>query len=88
MVTILKFPIYVELTTDNGVDRRMLTEMSNSILYPELLRYLGNAKYRSNIILKMKEVSGIHNLEVQLLTEIELLQDRIHKGKKPDDSDL
>jgi hypothetical protein len=75
MKTILKFPVYVEIDSDN-VDRRMVTEAANRILYPNLLNFLGNAKYRSGVLKEFRDAAQITNADVKLLTEIDLFKDR------------
>lgn len=73
MKTILKFPVYVEIDTDN-VDRRAVTEAANHVLYPNLLEYLSSAKYRPEVLALMRKEANITNLSVKLLTEIDLFQ--------------
>lgn len=75
MKTIMKFPIYIEIDTDN-VDRRTVTEAANRILYPQLLQYLSSAKYRSNVLAEFRQAAQVTSLDVKLLTEIDLFRER------------
>lgn len=75
MKTILKFPIYVEIDSDN-VDRKIITDAAHSVLYPALLKYLSNAKYKSEILKQFREQTKVANLDVKLLTEIDLFRER------------
>lgn len=75
MRTVLKFPVYVEIESDN-VDRKIITDAANSVLYPSLIQYLSNAKYRSEVLEQFRMASGVNNLDVKLLTEIDLFRDR------------
>lgn len=75
MVTILKFPVYVEIETGN-VDRGLVTRSAQKILLPQLLTYLSSGKYKSSILANFsREIGSPAN--VTLLTELELLRDRI-----------
>jgi len=75
MKTVIKFPIYVEIETDN-VDRKVVSDAANQILYPSLIRYLSNAKYRSQILEQFREEAKVSTLDVKLLTEVDLFRDR------------
>jgi len=75
MKTVIKFPIYVEIETDN-VDRKLVSDAANSVLYPSLLKYLSSAKYRSDILKEFREVAKVTTLDVKLLTEVDLFRDR------------
>jgi hypothetical protein len=75
MKTVLKYPIYVEIESDN-IDRKIITDTSNSVLYPALIQYLSNAKFRKEILVQFKEVSKVANLDIKLLTEIDLFRNR------------
>lgn len=74
MNTILKFPVYVSIETDN-IDRAKVSKVSKEILYPQLLNYLAKAGVRSSILNTLsKELHS--SVSVSLLTEIDL----IHKA--------
>lgn len=75
MKTIIKFPIYVEIETDN-VDRKLVSDAANSVLYPSLLKYLSSAKYRSEILKEFRDVAKVTTLDVKLLTEVDLFRER------------
>jgi len=75
----LKFPVYVEIDTGN-VDRAVVTRAANEILFPHLLRYLSSGKYRKEVLGQFSEAIG-SPADVQLLTEIELLRDRLAPNK-------
>lgn len=76
MKTVLKFPIYVEIETDN-VDRKLVSDAANQILYPNLLQYLSTAKYRKEVLDEFRKAAQLTLLDVKLLTEIDLLRDRL-----------
>lgn len=73
MKTVLKFPLYVEIETDN-VDRKRVTDAANQILYPNLLSYLSDAKFRSNVQKQFREVAMVDNAHIKLLTELDLFR--------------
>jgi hypothetical protein len=75
MKTILKFPVYVEIETGN-VSRALVTEKATEILLPNLLKYLSTGRYRQEILREFSQSIG-SPANVQLLTEIELLRDRL-----------
>jgi len=75
MVTVLKFPVYVEITSDN-IDRKVISDGANSILYPHFVSYLGNAKFRSKILEQFRESTKVKNLDIKILTEIDLFKNR------------
>lgn len=75
MITILKYPIYVEIESDN-IDRRIITEASNTILHPALIEYLSNAKFRKEVLERFRIEAKVGNLDVKLLTEIDLFKRR------------
>jgi len=75
MKTVLKFPIYIEIDTDN-VDRKVVTDAANQILYPHLLSYLSNAKYRNKVLDQFRDATHLTNVTIQLLTEIDLFKNR------------
>jgi len=75
MRTVLKFPIYVEIDTDN-IDRKIVTDAANQILYPALLGFLGDAKYQRQVLDQFRKATMVTNLTVKLLTEIDLFRDR------------
>lgn len=75
MITVIKFPIYVEIESDN-VDRKLVTDAANQILYPNLLRYLSDAKYQSKTVKEFRESAKCNSVSVKLLTELDLFKDR------------
>lgn len=75
MKTVLKYPIYVEIESDN-IDRKIITDTSNAVLYPALIQYLSDAKIRKEILVQFREVSKVANLDIKLLTEIDLFRNR------------
>lgn len=72
MKTILKFPIYVEVDSDN-VDRKLVTDAINQILYPELLQYIGSAGIRRKLLDMIRERAQLINLDIKFLSEIDLV---------------
>jgi len=76
MKSVLKFPIYVEIESDN-VDRKIITDAANQILYPHLLSYLANARYRNKVLTEFQEATQVDFLEIKLLTEIDLFKGRL-----------
>lgn len=75
MITVIKFPIYVEIESDN-VDRKSVTDAANQILYPNLLKYLSDAKYQRETVRQFRETAKCNNVSVKLLTELDLFKDR------------
>lgn len=73
MKTIIKFPIYVAIETDN-VDRKIVSDAANQIFYPHLLQYLSSAKYRSSVLEEFRRATKVTNLDVTLLTELDMLR--------------
>lgn len=77
MITILKFPIYVQVESDN-IGRDIVSRFSKEILYPELLSFLADAKYKKKILEKLSQNLG-GPVSVSLLTEIDLIQKSVSK---------
>jgi len=75
MITVIKFPIYVEIESDN-VDRKLVTDAANQILYPNLLQYLSDAKYERKTVKEFRESAKCTRVSVKLLTELDLFKDR------------
>lgn len=75
MKTIMKFPVYIEIDSDN-TDRRVITEAANSVLYPNLLKFLGNTQYKRSVLEQFRLAANVINIDVKLLTEIDLFKDR------------
>jgi hypothetical protein len=75
MKTILKFPIYVEIDSDN-VDRKLITDAARSVLYPTLIQFVGSASIRRKVLEQFREASGVANLDIKFLTEIDLFKER------------
>jgi len=75
MVTVLKFPIYIEITSDN-VDRKVISDAATQILYPQLLKYFSNAKYRMSVLDEFRDATKVDSLDVKLLTEFDLFKER------------
>lgn len=77
MNTILKFPIYVQIETEN-IDRGRVSKVSKEILYPQLLEYLGKAGIRSKILDTLSK--ELHStVSVSLLTELDLINKTISR---------
>lgn len=74
MVTILKFPIYIQVESDS-TDRSRISQISREILYPHLLEYLASAKIKSKVLGEISREIG-NPISVSFLTEIDL----IHKA--------
>lgn len=72
MKTILKFPVYVEIDSEN-IDRSLVSLRAKEILYPHLLRYLASAKYRKEVLDKLSKLLG-STVDVTVLTEIDVLR--------------
>lgn len=77
MKTILKFPVYIEIDTDN-VDRARVSSLSKEVLYPLLLNYLASARVRKDVLGKMSEELK-SPVSVQILTELDLIHTWISK---------
>lgn len=71
MITILKFPIYVQIESGN-VDRALVSKASKETLYPLLLEYLASARVKSGVLEKVSKEVG-SPVSIQLLTEIDLI---------------
>jgi len=77
MVTILKFPIYVRIETDN-IDRSLVSRVAREKLYPQLLEYLASAKYKKGVLELLSQL--IHSpVDVSLLTDLDLIQNSVSK---------
>lgn len=83
MITILKFPVYVEIDSGN-IDRSLVSKKANEILLPNLLKYLSSGKYRSAVVREFSEAIG-SPANVTLLTEIDLLRDRLSPSRSQND---
>lgn len=79
MVTVLKFPVYVEITSDN-IDRKIVSEAATRLLYPALIQYLSSAKYRSSLLKQFRDDTKLVNIDIKLLTEIDLFVQRHTEG--------
>jgi len=75
MKTILKFPVYVEILTDN-VDRKIVSDAATQILYPALIQYVGSAAIRTRILGDIKEATKLSNLDIKFLTEMDLFRNQ------------
>jgi len=85
MVTILKFPVYVEIETGN-VDRSLVTRSAQEILLPQLLTYLSSGKYKQSVLASFSRAIG-SPANVTLLTELELLRDRLQPKSSHSEAD-
>jgi hypothetical protein len=72
MKTILKFPVYVEITSDN-VDRKLVTTTAIQILFPSFKEFLADASFRQSKVNEFKKAIKASNVTVNLLTERDIL---------------
>jgi hypothetical protein len=77
MITVLKFPVYVQIETDN-IDRAIVSKASKDILYPKLLEYLASASYKKQVLEELSRGIG-SPVSVSLLTEIDLISRSVSK---------
>jgi len=75
VVTVIKFPIYVEIESDN-VDRKRVSDAANQVLHPNLLNFLSDAKFKKLTIEEFRKAIQCDNVSVKLLTEIDLFRER------------
>lgn len=73
MRTVLKFPVYVIIDSDN-VDRNRLTVAASKILKPSLYEFLSDAKYSKRIWSNFKEQAGVENASISIMTEEMLIK--------------
>lgn len=72
MKTVLKFPVYVEVETEN-LDRGKVSSEARKMLFPHLLEYLASAKYKKSVLEKLSKTLG-SPISIQLLTDFEVLR--------------
>jgi len=85
MIVVLKFPVYIEIETDNK-DRKLVTDGAREILYPELIRYLADARYQKNVLKQLSKVTG-GPVDVKVLTEVDLIRSHV-KDNPPSSTDV
>jgi len=73
MKTIIKFPIYIEIESEN-VDRKIITEAANSFLYPRLIEYLSSKRIRFSHLREFRKITGQPDAAVRLFTENNLFE--------------
>lgn len=73
MKTIIKFPIYVEIETDN-IDRAVVVAQANKFLYPRLIEFLSSKRIKSSHLQGFRELVGQPDAQIRLFTENELFK--------------
>jgi hypothetical protein len=71
MITILKFPVYVQIETGN-MDRSRVSSFSKEKLHPLLLQYLASAGIKKTVLDEFSREFG-SPVSVTLLTELDLI---------------
>lgn len=72
MVTILKFPVYIQVHTES-LDRANVSKVCRETLYPHLLEYIAKANIRTNVLKNISE--QIHGpVDISFLTEVDLIK--------------
>lgn len=75
MKTVLRLPIYIEVVTDN-VDRKLVSDQVNQILFPHVFEFLSNAEFRKKHLVEIRENLEVETFQVRFLTEHDLFTDR------------
>lgn len=77
MKTIMKLPLYIEVETGSNVDRSVVSKAASDILIPEIVKYLSQGKFKTQVL---NEVSGRIGVpaDVQILTQIDVLHNRVN----------
>lgn len=73
MKTILKVPVYVEIDSDGNVDRSLVTKAANDIVMPEIMKYLSQGRFKSNVLRAMNIAVGVP-VDIHFLSQIDVLQ--------------
>lgn len=82
MITILRFPVYVQIET-GSVDRAMVSKEAKKILYPILLEFLHRkAKYKRQYLDELSKSLGGTPVSVVYLADLEM----IHKSVSNEES--
>lgn len=82
MKTILKFPIYVEIVSDD-TDRSKLTNSANFLLYSAMVDFLSNknVRFEKSTLDEMEDyLGGVKIKSVQVLSQDDLVKRSIKKG--------
>lgn len=82
MKTILKFPIYVEIVSDD-TDRSKLTNSANLLLYSAMVDFLTNknVRFEKSTLDEMEDyLGGVKIKSVQVLSQDDLVKRSIKKG--------
>lgn len=75
MKTLLKFPVYIEIDTDN-IDRKIVTNAAKEILFPEVSDALSNESFTRATTRRFSKQIGC-SAKLQFLTEPKLINDRL-----------
>lgn len=73
MKTILKVPVYVEIDSDGNVDRSLVTKAASDIVMPEIMNYLSQGRFKSNVLRAMNIAVGVP-VDIHFLSQIDVLQ--------------
>lgn len=73
MKTIIKFPIYVEIDTEN-VDRKVVTEAANAYLYPRLIEWLSSKRIAYRHLREFRKLTGQEDASIKLFTDGDLFR--------------
>lgn len=71
MITVIKQPVYLSIETDN-VDRALVSKATREVLYPQLIKFLSNAKFRSEVMREFNEIVKTPST-VKILTEFDVM---------------
>lgn len=71
MITVIKQPVYLSIETDN-VDRALVSKATREILYPQLIKFLSNAKFKLEVMKEFNELVMTPST-VTILTEFDVM---------------
>lgn len=71
MITVIKQPVYLSIETE-VVDRALVSKATREVLYPRLIEFLSNAKFRSEVIKEFNEIVKSPST-IKILTEVDVM---------------
>lgn len=78
MKTILKFPVYVLIESEN-IDRSLVSKEANRTLLPELITFIRESAEYKNSVRKEFEKSIGSKVTIKWITEVDLVQNTVDK---------
>jgi len=71
MITVIKQSVYLSIETD-VVDRALVSKATREILYPQLIKFLSDAKFRSEVVKEFNAVVQSPST-IKILTEVDVM---------------